>query len=161
MKRLINAALHDPRSLYGLRPWRRHSLVLLVLGAIYFLVGVTYGLAHPTKERIESLQLALNIMPLRGWGFVWMAVGAMGMISSRWPIPSEKWGYTVLSGMSALWACFYAWGPFYGAPASTLTATLAWGGLAFLWWAISGLVNPVPHDTPPAGYGYEDRQRPW
>jgi hypothetical protein len=158
MKALINAAVHNPRSLYGLRPFRRHSLVLLVLGAIYFLIGIAYAFTPTTHDRAMSLHVALQIMPMQCWGLAWMFIGALGMISSRWPIPSEKWGYSVLSGMSALWACFYAWGPFYGAPLGSLSGALSWGGVSFLWWAISGLVNPIPHDTPPVG---DERLRKW
>lgn len=159
MKALINAAVHNPRSLYGLRPFRRHSLVLLVLGGVYVLIGLAYGLSPTTPERSVSLHVALQIMPMGYWGALWIVIGSLGMISSRWPIPSEKWGYSVLSGMSALWACFYAWGPIlYGAPVGMLSAALAWGMVSFLWWAISGLINPIPHKVPPLG---DERLRKW
>lgn len=134
-----------------LRPWKRHSLVLLVLGIIYVLIGTTYIMAKSSPERDRFLTGALHIMPLGGWGVAFIAVGSLSILSSRWPPASETWGYTALSGLSSLWGMFYLMGViWYGAPPAGLSGALVWGGVAFLWWAISGLVNPVSqHEEQP------------
>lgn len=148
MKRLVNAALHDRHSLMGLRPWRRHSLVIGVLGIVYLLTGVLYIGAPSSPFRNSALRVALDLLPWTGWGIVWIIGGALAIVSSRWPIPSDTWGYTVLAFIAALWSSFYAFGFLYGAPAAGLTQSLIWGGVAFTLWAISGLVNPVNDKEP-------------
>lgn len=132
------------RSQMRLRPWKRHSLVLMVLGVVYVLIGITYAFSPMPPDRMLSLKAALLIMPMAWWGTCFIAAGGLGILSSRWPPASETWGYVALSSLSALWASFYVWGVLvYGAPAYTLSAALLWAGVAFLWWAISGLVNPT------------------
>lgn len=143
MKRLILALAH-PRDYawLALRPWRRHSLVLAVLGTVYILIGWTYILAPGGSVRERSLQLAVNLLPFDGWGVVWIITGCLGILSSRWPPASETWGYTAMSGLAALWGSFFLGGVILGAAASGLSGALAWYMVAFLWWAISGLQNP-------------------
>lgn len=149
MRRLIYAATHEPRSLWGLRPFLRHSLVLLVLGCLYAAIGLIYWLAPLPAERATNLKQALSVMDMSCWGCIFVVVGVISIISSRWPPPSETWGYTVLSGWSTFWGCSYVWSWIDGAPSSTLTGACVWLGLAFLWWAISGLHNPpLPSEKP-------------
>lgn len=137
------------RARYGrLRPWQRHSLVLAVLGGIYVAIGMTYILAAPTDTRLSTLYVPLSIAPLDFWGWLFAAVGGLSIISSRWPPASETWGYVALSTLSALWASFYLFGIIKGAPNSGLSGALLWGGVAFLWWAISGLQNPPAKGLP-------------
>ena len=77
------------------------------------------------------------------WGFVFMTVGVLAIISSRWPPVSETWGYQALTGLSAGWAAFYLMGVlFHDSSPSNLSGFLSWGLIGFLWWAVSGLVNP-------------------
>lgn len=148
MKRLLYAATHDPKSLWGLRPWMRHSLVLLVLGLLYVIIGLIYWFTPLPSERAVAFKAALEVMAMPGWGVAFVVVGVLSVLSSRWPPPSVTWGYTVLSGWSTFWGCMYAWSFVQGAPVSTLTGVCVWLGLAFLWWAISGLQNPQPHEHP-------------
>ncbi|MBA2952103.1 hypothetical protein GON03_18990 [Nocardioides sp. MAH-18] len=130
------------RHLLTLRPWQRHSLVLAVAGAVYVCIGLSYIFSEATPSREASLQLAISWMPLPAWGGVWILVGLLAILSSRWPPASETWGYTTMTGLSAGWAAFYAVGIIMGAPHQGISGVLAWGLVAFLWWAISGLVNP-------------------
>lgn len=156
MRRLVDAALHDREKLKHLRPWRRHSLVLTVGGAIYILIGLSYIVSSGTGERAKSLSVALQIMPMWGWGILFISAGALAVISARWPQASDTWGYSVMSGLSALWSSWYVWGVFYGAPAATISGALVWGAIAFLWWAVSGLVNPITSD-----HEHELGPKPW
>lgn len=131
------------RKFWGLRPWKRHSTILMVAGVLYFLIGFQYIIAPPNKTRDDSLVVVLQIAPLQFWGATYLAAGMLVMISSRWPPFSETWGYMLLAGLSAAWMATYLIGfLFFHAPPSGLSGSLLWGLLAFMWWAISGLLNP-------------------
>lgn len=127
----------------GIRPWKRHSLVLLVAGIIYVLIGVSYILTEAPPARTAALKIALSWWDLDTWGVIFILAGLMGMLSARWPPISETWGYTVFTWISSAWAAFYAVGILFGdSPLANVAGVLSWGLLGFLWWAISGLVNP-------------------
>jgi hypothetical protein len=127
----------------SVRPWQRHSLVLLVAGLAYIAIGGAYIFPPITETRQVALEFAANWFPLKVWGMVFVMAGVLSVISSRWPPYSKTWGYTVLSGLSAGWAAFYAAGVLFGdAPTTNFSSTLVWGLIAFMWWAISGLINP-------------------
>jgi uncharacterized membrane protein len=134
--------LLDVRTWLALRAWQRHSLVLAVAGTVYILVGISYIVSKPTESRQESLQLAISWMPLPVWGGVWIFVGCLAILSSRWPPASETWGYTTMTALAAAWSTFYVFGIVFGAPAQGFSGVLVWALIAFMWWAISGLVNP-------------------
>ncbi len=133
-------ALHPWR---GMRKFERHGLVLFVAGIIYVLIGFAYLVAEPTPARLASLEYALNILDYNHWGYVFMVIGVLSVISSRWPPVSETWGYQALTGQSVAWSGFYLVSIVFGhSPWANITAALLWGVLGFMWWAISGLVNP-------------------
>lgn len=133
--------------MFALRPWQRHSLVLAVAGTVYVLVGVSYIVSRPTPSREASLGIAISWWPLPVWGAIWVVVGLLAILSSRWPPASETWGYTTMTGLSAGWSSFYLFGIVLdGAPAQGFSGVLVWGLVAFMWWAISGLVNPSEGD---------------
>jgi hypothetical protein len=134
------------RTNLALRAWQRHSLVLAVAGTVYILVGASYILSDAIPSRESSLRVALAWMPFEAWGFVWILVGCLAILSSRWPPASETWGYTTMTALAAAWAAFYLFGILLGAPAQGFSGVLVWGLVAFMWWAISGLVNPTLED---------------
>jgi len=128
---------------WGLRQFKRHSLVLTVAGIGYMLTGITYILAEPTENRKIALAIAFEWFPIEFWGSVFVLAGLVAVISSRWPPVNDTWGYLPLTGLSAGWAATYAAGVIFDdSPISNLTGTLNWGLLAFVWWGISGFVNP-------------------
>lgn len=131
------------KAYWGLRPWRRHSFVLAVAGAVYVSYGLIMAAIDPSESRTVGLSVALELLPLTGWGAVWIIVGSLALASTRWPPQSETWGYAAMSGLSALWGAMYLVGMvFFGAPINNLSGILVWWLVAFLWWAISGLRNP-------------------
>lgn len=131
------------RKYLGVRPWMRHSLVLMVAGLVYILIGTSYILTEPTLARQIALQVALDKAPIGFWGGVFIAAGVLSIISSRWPPVAETWGYMVLTGLSAGWSATYLLGVvLMDSPATNLSGFLSWGLLGFMWWAVSGLVNP-------------------
>lgn len=128
---------------YGIRPWTRHGLVLMIAGLAYVGIGITYAFGKPGPSRTAALDIALRWMSLESWGFIFMLVGVLAVLSSRWPPFSRTWGYTVLTGMAAAWSAFYTAGILLSdSRASHLSGAFVWGLLAFMWWAISGLLNP-------------------
>lgn len=132
------------RSYLGLRPWKRHSLILTVAGVIYILVGVAYTLAEWNNDRATALKIVLRIAPLDFWGGVFIFVGVLSIISSRWPPFTETWGYMVLAGLSMGWGSAYLFGVLLADSHWTnISGAFVWGLFGFLWWAISGLANPV------------------
>lgn len=135
--------IHMPNRWKGIRPFKRHSLVLMVAGLVYILIGISYISTKPTHSRYVALKVALDWMSIDKWGYVFIIAGALAIISSRWPPISETWGYTVLTGLSTGWGSFYLVTVlFEHSPAQNLSGFLTWGIIGFMWWAISGLTNP-------------------
>lgn len=138
-----NLHVGKTRRWWGLRPWKRHSLILMVSGFLYAFVGFQYMVVPPSRGRQLALEVILQIAPLQFWGGVFLFAGVLAMISSRWPPLAETWGYMVLTGISAGWSATYLTGMiFFKSPATNSTQVFLWGLLAFMWWGISGLVNP-------------------
>jgi hypothetical protein len=142
-------------------------LVLLVAGLVYVCVGLSYMFGDSPASREIALQIALHWWNFQIWGGIFTFSGLLTIVSSRWPPVSETWGYTVLTGLSVGWGCFYAAGVIFGnSPTGNLSGFLTWGLLGFLWWAISGLTNPtvvvihhppVPLEHEGSGNGYDER----
>lgn len=129
---------------YGLRPFKRHSIVVTVGGLVYviygFLILATWA---PLGPRASAVSAGLLVAPLSFWALLFIFSGAMAILSSRWPVFNEKWGYVALCGMAATWMAAYLGGLFFDN--NTLAETggaLVWGLVAFLWWGIAGLMNP-------------------
>lgn len=135
----------------SLKPWSRHSSLLLVAGIAYMIMGVVYVFHRPSETQAEALYFALNLMSLDWWGGGFIATGAIAVVSSVWPSwPSwpKSWGYAALTGWSAAWSAFY----FSGAlltDAKVVYFGIAgvWALQAFVWWAVSGLVSPPEEDV--------------
>jgi hypothetical protein len=127
----------------ALRPWQRHSLVVVMAGFVYMAIGAVYFFVPLNPERALGLRVALDIAPMQAWGLVWAFVGFLALVSARWPPQSKTWGYAALSGLAALWAAIYGLGVvMLDTPRVGLSAAFVWFLVSFLWWAISGLVNP-------------------
>lgn len=130
------------RAALELRPWQQHSNVLTVAGFVY----ITYGLIAVGTDwdpsRAGTLILVTHT-PALLWMFAWLGVGMLALISTRWPASSKTWGYTALAGLATWWSVVYATSTLLGAdPARNVGGTLVWALVAYLWYAISGLVNP-------------------
>lgn len=134
--------------LWRLRPYERHSLVLLIAGLSFVAMGVSMFFYLPNGPRIEALQVAIYWAPIEFWGTIFILVGLAVVVSARWPYHAAAWGYSVLTGLSLAWSGVYLAGLVLGDSApGNFTYVLYWGLLAFLWWAISGLLNPVREEA--------------
>lgn len=131
------------KGFWGVRPWTQHSKVLMGGGFAYIFVGLSYILADQTAARTRSLYFALQWAPMQVWGCLFIFAGLLAIISCRWPPISATWGYTVLTGLSAGWSATYLMGVILEhAPLANLSTVAMWGLLGFMWYAVSGLVNP-------------------
>lgn len=142
------------RRFIGIRPWTRHSLVLLIAGLVYIVIGVVYYRSPDGSPTWQALVTAREWLTLDHWSFIWMFVGVLSMISSKWPPVAEKWGYMALTGLAAAWGAFYILGVMFG-PSTLGTAAigLVWWLVGFMWWAISGLVSPEEIKKIARGHG--------
>lgn len=134
-------------SWFRVRPWTKHSQILMAGGWGLIATGIGYLYIIPGGPRWEALVVARKLMPIDAWALVWVLVGLLAIISSRWPPASEKWGYMVLTGHCSAWSAFHLVGlPFIDEWQSSFISVVVWGLLAFLWWAIGGLNNPPDSD---------------
>lgn len=136
--------MDKPRVWIGIRSWQRHSTVLLISGLVYIFMGVNSFRVELNEKELEQLAIALQIMPINLWALTFIFVGLLAIVSSLWPIFSNTWGYAVLTGYSSAWSAIY-WlqaivHPLPGR--ENISAGFVWALIAFMWWAISGLVNP-------------------
>lgn len=135
-----------------LRPWQRHSLAVSTAGMIYIVIGILDIIA-PTNS--DGVWMAERIMPLAAWGCVWITAGLAAITSARWPTWSDTWGYVALTSLAAAWSAIFLVSAIRLQEPSVLGGTLAWGLVAFIWWVISGLRNPVTDlttSTPPVDH---------
>lgn len=131
------------KNYWGVRPWTRHSLVLVVAGFAYIAIGIAYYVSNVAPEREVALEVALQWMSLDYWGILFIAVGCLAALSSRWPPFADTWGYMALTGISAGWGSTYALSIIFGnSPLTNATSAILWSLVAFMWWGISGLINP-------------------
>lgn len=127
----------------ALRPWTRHSLVLVVGGLIYIFVGLSKILNGIPESRQDALVFALDLIPIEAWGVAFVCLGLFAMLTSRWPSFTKTWGYAALTGFSAAWGSFHIEGILLtDASSEALSSGLLWLFAAFMWWAVSGLVDP-------------------
>lgn len=125
------------------KPWDRHGLILLTAGISYILLGITYSLSEVTQSRRDHLELMIDIMPFELWTKGFFVVGVISIISSRWPSKPRTLGYATLTGWTSLWSGFYIIGGLTEPMGEAyISVGLAWATMAFLWWAISGLISP-------------------
>ena len=131
------------RNYMGFRPWSRHSLVLLVAGIVYVCVGGIYWFTPDGSPTWRALAMAREWFPLQAWAVLWAFVGGLAILSARWPPRVETWGYMALTALSAGWGVFYILGVIFGENSfGSLAVGMMWALVAFLWWAISGLLSP-------------------
>jgi hypothetical protein len=114
---------------------------------------LVYATQPLTEDRMKGLGVALHVTDGSSvpWGVLWILVAVMAMTSTRWPPQSKTWGYVALSSLAAFWGAVYGLSVvLQGAPTVNISGMAVWFLVAFMWWGISGLVNP---DDMPRGEG--------
>jgi hypothetical protein len=131
-------------------PWDVHAKILIAAGLAYMGVGFTYVNAEPSHSREVALQFALRWFSIDVWGWFFVGIGLLAIISSRWPPVTKKWGYVLLTGLSSGWAATYALAVILGkAPAGNLSGAFIWADFAFMWVMISGVSPSSPKELVP------------
>lgn len=120
------------------KPWDRHGLILAVAGSAYIFIGVLFATSPETRLG----QASLNVLPGNIWYFGFVIAGIISATSSRWPNRPRTLGYSALTGWTAACGGLYLFTGFADNSTSFIAMGIVWGVLAFLWWAISGLISP-------------------
>lgn len=135
--------LKHPRRWWGLRPWKRHSTALLVVGVLYVFIGYQYMISPYSAAREKALMVILQFAPIEFWGALFILAGSLAIISTRWPPLTETWGYVVVTGLSTGWASTYLTGIwFFQSPKQNYSQVFLWGTLGFMWMVFAGFPNP-------------------
>jgi hypothetical protein len=128
---------------WGLRPWKRHSTALMVVGILYIFIGYQYMVAPSNAGREKALMTVLQFAPLPFWGSLFVFAGALAIISTKWPPMAETWGYVVVTSLSVGWAATYLTGIwFFQSPKQNYSQVFLWGTLGFMWMVFAGFPNP-------------------
>lgn len=130
------------RPFRSLKPWTRHSAILIVAGFVYISIGFVQIYTVPTPQQKVALYYAEQLFSLDVWGMWFIFVGSIAILSSRWPNWPRAWGFAILTGFSAAWSSFY----FAGATLTDARVVYfgtgaTWALVAYLWWALSGMVE--------------------
>lgn len=144
---------HPLRRYLELRPFTPKSLVLVMLGLIYVLIGVNAMLEEWSPYAREALFMLDALGTRMFWGGVSIAGGLLAVASSRWPSMNDSWGFVALAVLGMWWACAYTLGTLTTALAGkavvagvAASGMLTWLGMCVLLWAISRLEDPVVED---------------
>lgn len=112
-------------------------------GLIYIGIGYGFISAPGYVGKDPSLHSALRLMSMDSWGIVHIVCGVLASVAAFSPIGRKAWGYMILTAISSVWAALYTVSVFTGgAPRLTFLSSLIWLLLAFIWWAVSGLLSP-------------------
>lgn len=133
--------LRTPRW-YHVKPWDRHGLVLMTAGFSYILIGAAFVFSEDSPTRLAMFHSVYRGLPYSWWCVGFMVVGAISVISSRWPSKPRTLGYATLTGWTAGCSGLYVFGGLFTGSTGYLVTGFMWAVMGFLWWAISGLFCP-------------------
>lgn len=132
------------RQWIGLRRFTPKSLVLVMLGGIFVLIGINAALNPWTPTQREALFMLSELAPRPFWGGLSIAAGLASVLSSLWPTWNDSWGFAALAGLAMWWACAYLTGVLATGSGAGLSGMLTWSAMCVLLWAISRLQDPLP-----------------
>jgi ABC-type transport system involved in multi-copper enzyme maturation permease subunit len=116
----------------------RRGAVLVLLGAIYTLIGIGYITTPLTEAAADQLHFALTIASSYVWGYLFLITGIVAVISSRWPPGKTTWGYGFLAATSLWWAGQYFIGMVIVHARGSYRGVLSWLALSVMILIISG-----------------------
>ncbi|RLL62458.1 hypothetical protein [Streptomyces sp. Z26] len=84
--------------------YRGAALLLCGLGWINYGIGLVEDPRYGTVRGVEALT---NIMPIAGWGAVWITSGALSVVAATRPGRRDWWGWGAAAAPPAWWALAY------------------------------------------------------
>lgn len=119
----------------------RRGAVLLLVGGIYVLVGVSFAVFPPNSASSDaySFVLLLSHGSLGFWGGVFITVGMVAVLAAFWRTGRDAWGYSALVVFTAIWATFGFFSTiFLGSPRGWFLG-LSWSAFAGVLAIVSGM----------------------
>lgn len=124
---------------------------LIAFGVAFAAIGFSYMTAEPTAPVRVALRW-IDWLPFWVLGSIWVACGAVAIVSSFLPTTRDKPGFLCLSIPPTLWAGAYLvaagldqWAG-YGAPRAWVSV-IVFGVIAFAVDVVSGMVDARPATT--------------
>jgi signal transduction histidine kinase len=146
---MMNRTLRHNRKL---SPGRRGGFLLL-FGALYVLLGYSYMGSRPTDAVRTSLAVAEQLMPLWGYGLLWMAAGLVALVSGLVFSPArDALGFGAAILMPTLWSGTYFLAWLHGDSDRGWVTAVIFAIIAAAVAIVSGMVNPsvlLPQDDQP------------
>lgn len=128
-------------------PLTKVSIIQMAAGWVFISHGMSYVFLPIGMPRAIALSAALDFLPIKAWGYIFIGIGVFVLMASRVSRKMKVAGFVTLTGMSAVWASVYAAGIiFYDSSWLNVINVMLWTGFAVIWWAASGLMTR--RDTP-------------
>lgn len=89
----------------------RRGAFLSLFAIVYAIIGYSYLLTPTTPLVRKALRLALDLLPLRAWGVLWLVAAAIMLLSAGLRTGRDWLGFVVAMLLPAWWAVMYflAW----------------------------------------------------
>jgi len=132
------------------KPWDRHGLILTTVGVSYILISIVLLLSDQSTSGLSNVKDILAVAPYPYWCGALIVVGCASILSAILNSIPRTLGYVVLTGWSTFWAGVHIIGGLsYPMDLSYVSLGMIWALMAFLWWAISGLLSPPKEKEDP------------
>lgn len=127
---------------FGFRRVDRRARFLALIGGAFLVLGYSFTGDRPTSAGRDALRLAQGVMPLWGWGLLWMGtgvlviVGAIGTRVSRW-----TFGLAVMPPLG--WGAWYMLGWIAGDSTRGWVSALIYWMFGVAVYTVAGLIDPT------------------
>lgn len=121
----------------------RRDAFLGLFGSVYILLGYSYLNIPAIFKPILHMQLrlALSLMPIDAYGWLWIGCGTIALLGAVWR-RFDAIGYAAATGMPLLWSTVnWAAQIQDGVPRAWVSGTI-YGVLGLAVWLVSGMYDP-------------------
>ncbi|MEU6552128.1 hypothetical protein ABZ915_17855 [Streptomyces sp. NPDC046915] len=118
----------------------RRGAILLSYGTVWSLIG--YAQLVTPQPQQPGLQLALDLLPLRAWGWLWMAAGLIAIGSAFAPQGLDWPGFLALPLIVLPWWLSYLTAWLQGTFPRGWVAAAVWAGIAVPVLVVAGWREP-------------------
>lgn len=89
----------------------RRGAFLALFGVAYLLIGQSLLGVHDTRLVDHVFRFALAIMPITGYGWLWLTCGAIALLDGLWPRGTDTPGFVAAVLAPVVWSIVYlaAW----------------------------------------------------